>query len=97
MVTGNPANFKNGAVDYEIDESSTLPTTTIVGTAELYFTDFAGKDYRPRTGGLLSDKGINYEGMALYDLSGSRDRLIGSRIDIGCYEGLPAGTIFIVK
>lgn len=97
MVTGNPANFKNGAVDYEINESSSLPTTTIVGTAEQYFTDFAGKDYRPRTGGLLSDKGINYEGMALYDLSGSRDRLIGSRIDIGCYEGLPAGTLLIVK
>ncbi|MBO7298628.1 MAG: DUF2341 domain-containing protein [Kiritimatiellae bacterium] len=96
-VRGTPANFKNGAIDYEIGEEDTIPATTIIGTPEMFFTDYAAGNYCPRTGGILSDKGVNYEGMALYDLSGKRDRLIGSRVDIGCYEGIAAGTLFIVK
>lgn len=96
IVTGSQALFKNGAVDYKLEED-TLPADTIVGTPEEFFTDYAAGNYRPRTGGVLSDAGVNYEGMPKYDLSGKQERLIGSRVDIGCYEGYIAGTILILR
>ena len=96
IVTGSRAMFKNGAVDYKLEED-TLPAETIVGTPEEFFTDYAAGNYRPKTGGVLINKGVNYEGMPLYDLSGTKLRLIGSRVDIGCYEGFGAGTLLMIK
>lgn len=95
-VTGTRAAFMNGAVDYQFNEG-TLPADTIVGTPEEFFTDYAAGNYRPKTGGVLINKGVNYEGMPLYDLSGTKLRLMGSKVDIGCYEGYATGTLFIIK
>ena len=95
-ITGSSILFKNGAVDYQFDEGI-LPEGTIVGTPEEFFTDYAAGNYRPKTGGALINKGVNYEGMPLYDLSGTKLRLIGSRVDIGCYEGFGAGTLLMIK
>lgn len=93
---GAVARFVNGAIDSSI-EGTEFPKNTIVGTAEEFFTDYAAGNYRPRTGGVLSDAGVNYEGMALYDLTGTQQRLIGSFVDIGCYESFAAGTVLLVK
>ena len=57
----------------------------VAGTAESFFRGYANGDYRPMTGGALVNKGVNYEGMAAKDLGGNK-RLIGSKVDIGCYE-----------
>ena len=57
----------------------------VAGTAESFFRGYANGDYRPMTGGALVNKGANYEGMAAKDLGGNK-RLIGSKVDIGCYE-----------
>ena len=35
--------------------------------------------------------------MAAFDLSGVRPRRIGSRVDIGCYEGNAARTMLLIK
>lgn len=96
IVTGSRALFKNGAVDYKLEED-TLPADTIVGTAEEFFTDYAAGNYRPRTGGVLIDKGVTYFGMPKVDLSGQQPRKIGSSVDIGCYEGFLGGTVLLVK
>ena len=42
-------------------------------------------DYRPKAPGPLVNKCVIYEGMAAKDLGGNK-RLIGSKVDIGCYE-----------
>lgn len=57
----------------------------VVGTAGSFFKDYANCDYRPIPTGPLANKGVNYEGMAAKDLGGNK-RLIGSKVDIGCYE-----------
>ena len=80
--TGNVENFLNGAYDGDI---TGLPAGTITGTAATFFKKYEEGDYRPKTGGVLANKGQNYEPMAARDLGGNR-RLIGSKIDIGCYE-----------
>ena len=98
--TGTRANFVNGALDSSI-EGTTFPATTVVGTPEQFFRNYASDDYaikyQPRSGGPLAEKGANYEPMALYDLSGVQKRKIGSHVDIGCYEGNAAATVIIVK
>lgn len=93
--TGTRANFVNGALDSSI-EGTTFPADTIVGTAESFFKDYANGDYTPKTGGPLVGKGANYEGMASVDLAGNK-RLVGSRIDIGCYEARSSALIMIVR
>ena len=96
VPVGTVANYINGALDGDITGRG-YPENTIVGTPEQFFKDYAAGDYRTRTGGVLADAGQNYDGMAAFDLSGEQDRLIGSRIDIGCYEASLAGTLLIVK
>ena len=70
--------------------------TPVVGTAESFFKDYANGDYTPKTGGPLVNKGSNYEGMASVDLAG-KPRLVGSKVDIGCYEGDGLGMIILVR
>ncbi len=41
--------------------------------------------------------GANYEPMAGVDLSGVQPRRIGSRVDIGCYEGFAETTLLILR
>jgi hypothetical protein len=57
----------------------------VTGTAATFFKDYGSGDYRPKTGGVLVNKGQNYEPTPAKDLGGNK-RLIGSKIDIGCYE-----------
>ena len=95
LPTGNVANFINGAVDGDITDLG-FPENTIVGTATEFFKNYAAKDYRPDENGPLVGKGVNYSPMAALDLAGVT-RLVGSRIDIGCYEAPPFGTLIIVK
>ena len=68
----------------------------VVGTAESFFKDYANGDYTPKTGGPLVGKGANYEGMASVDLAG-KPRLVGRKVDIGCYEGDGLGMIILVR
>ena len=67
----------------------------VVGALAGFFADHTNGDYRPSTKGMrpLVNKGQNYEGMAARDLGGNK-RLIGSKIDIGCYEA-PAAELCI--
>ena len=95
LPSGTLANFINGAVDGDITDLG-FPENTIVGTATEFFKNYAAKDYRPNENGPLVGKGVNYSPMAAVDLAGET-RLVGSRIDIGCYEAQPFGTILIVK
>ena len=80
--TGSVTKFLNGAFDGDVTE---LPVGTVTGTAATFFKDYGSGDYRPKTGGVLVNKGQNYEPTPAKDLGGNK-RLIGSKIDIGCYE-----------
>jgi hypothetical protein len=86
---GTRANFRNGALDRSI-EGTSFPADTVVGTATEFFKGYANGDYTPKAGGPLVGKGANYEGMASVDLAGKK-RLNGSKVDIGCYEGVASG------
>jgi hypothetical protein len=68
--------------------------TPVVGTASSFFKDYANGDYTPKTGGPLVGKGANYEGMASVDLAG-RARLVGRKVDIGCYEA--GSSAFVIR
>jgi hypothetical protein len=92
---GTRANFRNGALDRSI-EGTSFPADTVVGTAAEFFKDYANGDYTPKAGGPLVGKGANYEGMASFDLAGN-PRKVGSKVDIGCYEGDGLGMIILVR
>ena len=81
-VWRRPANFLNGATDADIAGLG-FPEGTVTGTASSFFKDYANGNYTPA--GPLVNKGANYEGMASVDLAG-RARLVGRKVDIGCYE-----------
>ena len=93
LPTGTVARFTNGAVDGDISELA-FPEGTITGTASSFFKDYANGDYTPA--GPLVNKGANYEGMASIDLAG-KARLVGRKVDIGCYEASSAAFIIIVR
>ena len=69
----------------------------VVGTPASFFRNYARGDYRPRSGGPLVNAGANYEPMAGVDLSGVQPRKVGTRVDIGCYEGFAETTILILR
>ncbi len=96
LPTGSVSRFRNGAVDDSV-EGRGFPAETIVGTAAAFFRDHARGDYRPKSGGPLVGTGANYEPMAGTDLSCVQPRKIGSRVDIGCYEGFSETTILILR
>ena len=91
--TGTRANFINGALDSSIDGTS-FPETTVVGTTEAFFNDYANGDYTLNPTGVLVNAGIDYDGMASVDLAGKK-RKIGKHIDIGCYECQKTPGLFI--
>ena len=80
--SGSVAKFQNGAFDGDV---TGLPAGTITGTAATFFKKYEEGDYRPKTGGVLVNKGQSYEPLPAKDLGGNK-RLIGRAIDIGCYE-----------
>ena len=80
--TGHVENFLTSAYDGDV---TGLPTGTITGTAATFFKKYEEGDYRPKTGGVLVNKGQNYEPIPARDLGGNK-RIIGRAIDIGCYE-----------
>ena len=91
--TGSVTRFLNGAFDGDV---TGLPEGTVTGTAESFFKDYANGDYTPASGGPLYNAGTNYEGMASVDLAG-KQRLNGSKIDIGCYEAMSTPMIILVR
>lgn len=88
----------NCAYDRIAGETDALSgmVSPIVGTAAEFFKDYANGDYTPASGGPLYNAGANYEGMASVDLAGNK-RLVGSRIDIGCYEARSSALTMIVR
>lgn len=61
------------------------------------FKDAAGGNFTPQASGVLSNRGTDIPGWeTLVDLKGSR-RHQGKAIDIGCYEGLPAGLAVVIR
>jgi hypothetical protein len=97
-IIGYADRFLNGAFD---GDATNLPEGTVVGTAASFFRNLAASDckikYQPKSGGPLYDKGADYAPMAAFDLSGVRKRIIGSHVDIGCYEGDSALTLLLIK
>ena len=83
------------AIGGEVTIPEGMPNA-VVGTAESFFNDYANGDYTPKTGGPLVNKGANYEGMASVDLAG-KPRLVGSKVDIGCYEASSSAFMIIVR
>ena len=94
VPTGHVERFRNGAFD---GDASSLPAETAVGTPASFFRDRARGDYRPKSGGPLVGAGANYEPMAGVDLSGVQPRKVGTRVDIGCYEGFAETTVLILR
>ena len=93
LPTGTVAKFANGAVDGDISELA-FPEGTITGTAASFFKDYANGNYTPA--GPLVNKGVNYEGRASVDLAG-RARLVGRKVDIGCYEAGSSALVIRVR
>ena len=89
-TTTNP-NWMGGGtfVACATDDATPINESCRIGTVGSFFKDYAGNDYRPAPKGPLVNAGVNYEGMAPIDLGGNK-RLIGSKVDIGCYEAAAA-------
>ena len=79
---GTAANF----VKCVTDDAAPINATCSVGTTNTMFLDYAKGDLRPNTA--LRNKGGVIEGVDFpsVDLAGL-PRLVGSAIDVGCYEG----------
>ena len=72
----------------------------LLAIADPVFADAAAGDYRPKSGSPLLDKGADYDaagGLSAFDLTCVQKRIVGSRVDVGCYEGRARGTVLIVK
>ena len=76
------------------DTPAPINVNCVVGTPASFFRDYAAGEYSPREP--LIDKGASLASYPAFDLAG-KPRVQGSRIDIGCYEGLPPGTVVIVR
>ena len=64
------------------------------------FADAAAGDYRLKSASPLLDQGADYAaagGLSAFDLSCEQPRIVGSHVDIGCYEGNARATVIIVK
>jgi hypothetical protein len=90
---GSASKFVNCATDtLEPINATCLAITTAA------FRDFEAGKLVPRPGGLLSDTGADVSGWsaALCDLAGQK-RILGSHIDIGCFEGSPLGLTILLR
>ena len=89
---GTAANFVNCVTD---DATAINETCRASTTAEM-FADYAGGDLTP--GVDLKNKGVAIDGYAFpsVDLAG-KPRLVGSRVDIGCYENISYPLMVIIR
>lgn len=78
------------------DGGEALNSTCIAGTAEEFFADMAGRDYRPAANSPLVNSGATYDGIAEIDLLG-KNRVQGRFVDIGAYESSSRGFYIIVR
>lgn len=62
------------------------------GVTASAFADYANGDYRPAAGGVLVDAGAAIVGAPAGDLDG-RPRVVGTAIDIGCFEWQEGGAV----
>jgi hypothetical protein len=83
---------------YEQDLASASITTCRVGTPGAIFKNFASGDYRLASGSPASNAGphVNPADYPAFDLEG-RPRVLGGRIDHGCYEANPPGTLLLLR
>ena len=58
--------------------------------------DYEKGDFRPKTGGALTNRGVLPDNVPATDLAG-RPRVVGKAIDIGCYEGNAAGLMLLIR
>ena len=64
------------------------------------FLTTGSERYAIRAGSPLSDKGANYAaagGLSEFDLTCVQKRIVGSHVDIGCYEANGAATLILIK
>lgn len=78
------------------DGGEALDESCVAGTAAEFFRDFAGGDYQLAKNSPLRNKGIEYDGIAEFDLLGKK-RVQGRAPDIGCYEARPNEFILIIR
>lgn len=89
---GTASSYENCYSELTINETS--PAITDPG-----FTDVAEKDYSLTKSSPLINKGTDYAaagGISEFDIAG-RPRLIGSKVDIGCYESPSRHLVIIVR
>ena len=90
---GTAASYVNCYSELTINETS-------LAIADPGFADATTGDYRLTSRSPLLDKGADYAaagGLSAFDLSCEQPRIVGSHVDIGCYEGRLRATVLIVK
>ena len=90
---GSAASYVNCHSELTINESS--PAVEDPG-----LVDVANGNYALAKNSPLVNKGADYAsagGESEFDLSGEQNRVVGSKIDIGCYEASSAAFIIIVR
>ena len=90
---GTAASYVNCYSELTINETS--PAVVDPG-----FVDVANEDYSLAKDSPLKGKGADYAeagGISEFDLSCERKRVIGSKIDIGCYEAPASHLVIIVR
>lgn len=95
----NPASVSYCAFDVAEEASDPdLGAGCVFAAASSMFQTVGGNPWLP--GSALHDRGSLAEASASLpatDLSGVRPRLVGSALDIGCYEYTPKGTVFVLR
>ena len=71
-------------------------TNCISGTSATFFTNYALGDYTLKATGPLVGAGLNYDDMEATDFA-NHPRLIGSVVDIGCYESGSIATVILFR
>ena len=90
---GSAASYVNCYSELTINETS--PAVEDPG-----LVDIANGNYALAKDSPLVNKGVDYAsagGESEFDLSGVQNRIVGSRIDIGCYEARSSAFIIIVR
>ncbi|MBR2939763.1 MAG: PKD domain-containing protein [Kiritimatiellae bacterium] len=90
---GSAASYVNCYSELTINETS--PAVEDPG-----LVDVANGNYALAKNSPLVNKGVDYAsagGESEFDLSGVQNRIVGSRIDIGCYEAKSSALVIIVR
>lgn len=90
---GSAASYVNCYSELTINETSPA-------VEDPSLVDIANGNYALAKNSPLVNKGVDYAsagGESEFDLSGEQNRIVGSRIDIGCYEASSSAFIIIVR